>query len=565
MQPFPQPQPDQPRPVSPQPPPPSGGGSGAGRVVVALALLLPALLALYWSYLGPTIWTVRTSFQDVNLVSGTARSVGTSNYSAIGTRAFHDFAFALSFCLLPLLTFLIAAPLLAFAAHLAGQASRWVIRIAFAVPMVVGVASTALAVSWRLDLFDPNGDARRLISDPVTAPGALLGAAWGTTFGLVCGVGVTLYLAALRRREPGRPIWPGLLVVTGLGVIAAPAIAVQEFVFPFVVTNGGPNRSTMTPMLDMFDFGFRILRPGAGAAVSTIVLLVLALLGVVATLVIILSGLRVEFDPTARSADETPVWSSGRSIALILGGLGLIIVMFFAWRGIWPALSRSISGSGGDLPAAASSGTIALNTWGPTLISAIIGVGLAALAGFAIGALRPLGRLSELLLLPFAPWLFVGIGPLALAKWQSAQQAERLNTFFGLIPPVAIAIPALFVFTLFFRGQQRRSQELVAQGVAPGDAFVRTLIPGLPLLALLGGLTWLVQAQDLTWPLLVGSEPDRLTGPVALLLSSEQLAVSSQAPVNLALPATVVVLAALALALAQGFYLDRIAIRAGRR
>ncbi len=529
-------------------------------VVAGLVLTVPALFALYQGYIAPTIWTVRGSFQDVDVLRDGARDVGGRNYEVVGEDALGTFGYALLFGAVPLLVLLVAAPLLAFAAHWAGRAGRWVVQVAFAVPIVVGLAPTVLAAGYFLDRLGPEGGAREAVSDPATAPVVLAGFAGSATFGLVCGLGVTLYLAALRRREPGRSVWPGVLVVAGLCALAVPAVALQTFVFPYVVTGGGPTRATVTPILAMFEYGFRNLQPGIGAAVSTVVLVPLAVLGIAAAVLVIVSGLRVEFDPVARD-DESRGASGGRPVALALMGAGLIVVPFLAWLGIWPMLSRSVAGSGGEQVPAELAGTILVNTWLTTLISAVGGVAVAALGGFAIGMLRPFGRYSEVLLLPFAPWLFAGVGPLAIANWYDARQAEQLDTFAGLIPPVTIVIPALFLFTLFFKGQERRRREVTGADGGMG----RAVLPVLPMVAVVGGITWVVQAQDLLWPLLVSGEPDRFTGPLALMNAMRQFAVSGEAPVGVAFPVWIVVIAGLAFAVAQVLYVDRLAVRAGRR
>ncbi|MEV5413404.1 hypothetical protein AB0K60_31800 [Thermopolyspora sp. NPDC052614] len=527
-------------------------------VVVGLVLTVPALLALYRGYIGPTFWTVRSGFQDVDVLSGRIRDVGGRNYQVIGEDVLDTFGRALLFGVGPLLAFLVVAPLLALAAHWAGRAGRWVVRVAFAVPMVLGLAPATLAAGYFLDRLRPEDSAREAISNPATAPVLLIGFAGAATFGLVCGLGVTLFLAALRRREAGPPVWPGALVVAGLGVIAVLAAVLQTFVFPYVVTDGGPGHATTTPMLAIFDYGFRDLRFGTAAAAATVVLVPLALLGVAAAVLVIVSGLRVEFDPVARD-DGPRGGSGGKGVVLALVGAGLVVVPFVAWIGIWPALSRIVGGSGAEQVPAESLGTIFANTWLPTLLSATGGVVVAALAGFAIGMLRPFGRYSEALLLPFAPWLFVGIGPLAIAHWYDAQRAEQLNSFAGLIPPVPVVIPALFVFTLFFKGQERRLREAGGAG-----GLGRAVLPVLPMVAVIGGVTWVVQAQDLLWPLLVSSDPDKYTGPLVLVNVIRQFVVADGGPIGVAFPIWAVVIAGVALAVAQVLYVDRLAIRAGR-
>jgi ABC-type sugar transport system permease subunit len=558
-------QPTQSAPIPPTPPGLPGPTTPARSpvaVVIGLLLVLPAFIALIVSYVVPTIWTITTSFQKRNPLQDSGEPVGADNYSAIAESLGSRIGYSLAFAAFPLLTFLIAAPLLAFAAHKSGLVGRWVVRIALAVPMVC-IAPVAIAATFLLETATAGGRESPL-TNINTAPFALLGWAWVGTFGLVCGVGVTLFLAALRRRDNQGSVWPGLIIVAGLGVIAAPALALQTFVFPYVITRGGPARSTMTSMLDMFEFGFQRLEFGVSAAHSTIVLVILGVLGLLAALLVILTGLRMEFDSVRRSADDPPGWPNGRVLAMVLGAILLVVVLWFTWNGLGPTLSRVISRSGGETIAITSSTRLAVNTWLPPLISSVTAVGLAALAGFAIGALRPLGRHSELLLLLFAPWLFVGIGPLAVAKWNTAQQTELVNTFVGLIPPVAIAIPALFVFTLLFKGQARRQQELVAGGVPVRESYMRTLLPTLPMIVLVGGFSWLFQAQDLTWPLLVASDRDYFNGSLTLLMALQQAA-TADAPVFLALPIAVVLIGAVVLAVAQVLYLDRLAIRAGRR
>jgi hypothetical protein len=226
------------------------------------------------------------------------------------------------------------------------------------------------------------------------------------------------------------------------------------------------------------------MRVGTGAAQASILLAVLAVLGVAAWLLIFLTGLRVEVVPKA--SDRSAGWGVATGLVLLVA-LGMVAV------GLWPWLAHSVFG-GGTAPDGPSTGRVYTNTWVPPLVSTVVGVGVAAVGGFAIGALRPLGRSSGLLLLPFAPWLFVGIAPLSVAHYRSADELGRLNTFLGLIPPVWVVVPALFLF----RGLADRS------GGRLGD----TLRPALPMLGLVIGATWLVQAQDVTWSLLAAVNPD---------------------------------------------------------
>lgn len=232
--------------------------------------------------------------------------------------------------------------------------------------------------------------------------------------------------------------------------------------------------------------------------------------------------------------------------ALVGTGVGLVVVLVIALVGLWPWLSRAgQSAEGLRIP----TGTILANTWLPPLLAAILAIVPAALAGFGIGALRPLGRYSELLLLPFAPFLFVGAGPLAIARFEDLQDAKLLDTFVALIPQGWISIPALVIFTLFFRGQQPRLG----------------ILPSLPLIGLVGLATWVVGAQDVLWPRLVASDQEHWTGPLTLMSQTFQFANRPDTyAFGLVLPLAVVVVLVVLVGLLQLTYLDRLTIRIGR-
>jgi hypothetical protein len=294
----------------------------------------------------------------------------------------------------------------------------------------------------------------------------------------------------------------------------------------------------------------------AGAAVSTLLLAVLFVLGAGVTLLVVRSGLRLEFDRGYRSADRPPGWPAGRALGAAIGGVAVVVVLAVTLYGLGPLLGH-VFGDRAAAPPRTSLGQIAANTWLPPLLSALVGVVAAGLAAFGIGALRPLGRHSEWLLLPFGLFLFVGIGPLATSAFAAARDAGALNSFLGLVPPTRLAIPALFVLTLLFRGQALRAE-------AAQRSPARHLLPALPMVALAFLVTWVVQAQALLWPLLTAQDAAHDTGPLAVLRSVTDAGYTGGRPsFEPALtPLIVVVLFLLALT-AQLGYLDRIALRVG--
>lgn len=521
------------------------------RTLVGLLLMLPAGLALLIGYVWPSVRTGWNSLRSGTML-GDGEFVGLENYSTVlgegGPGA--AFGFALSLAGAPLLVLLVVAPLLAWAAHHAGRPVRLVVRLALTVPMVC-FAPAALAIGWRLDRFDSEA-----------APGTVRAAVWLSLFGLLCGLGVMLYLAALRRRPDGSPApWAAVGAVAGLLAVTVVAVALQAFTYPLAVTGGGPGRETATPLLDTYTVGLSNIRLGAGSAQAMLVLIPVMALGVGAALLLILTRFRIEIDPstttTPRAADERPPREPVRVVALVGALLGLVAVLAVTVYGLWPWLSRL--GALGEIGAADAASMVAW-TWLPPVVSTVIGVGLAAAAGFGIGALRPLGRRSELLLLPFAPWLFIGVGPLVLVKFQSAAfgPIERLDNALGMIPPVWLTVPALFLFTVLFRGL---AQQPAAAGAVAGG-YGRMWVRALPMVALAGGATWLVQSQSLLWSTIAVWER---TAPAWVVSSASQFVAHRDAfGFGLVLPVPLIVLLAAGLAAAQLLYLDRAAIRVGR-
>jgi ABC-type sugar transport system permease subunit len=517
--------------------------SGGAVRMIGAVLLLPALLAWVWSYLLPTITTVVRSFQRYNGLAP-AQPAGTRNY----TSAF-DFGFAVGFGLrlivVPLVAGLLVAPLLAVFAHRGGTAARRVTLAVTAVPLVC-YAPVALATGWRARRLAPVG-----YGEPGAARGMLTSVVGWTSVGLVVAVGTTLALAAMRGRRPQVAV-PAVGAVVGLGVVAA---GLQLFTAPETLTAGGPLRSTMTPLLGIVHTGFQRYQLGAAAAWSTSLLAILAVLGIAAVAVLLAVRARVEYAPaggTARTRNPVPLVVTA---ALLLGLLAVVGYALTPWL-------RSMFG-GLPLPKNDSTSRILVFTWLPPLVSALVGVFVALLGGIGIGALRPLGTRSELLLLIFAPWLFVGTGPLAVADFERAKDWHQLDTFLGLIPPTWLSIPALVVFTLLFRG-------LSGQWRSAGggyDQLLRTV--ALPALPMLGGamlLSWLAGAQQHLWPWLIASSPERGTaGVVAVQQMRTYTAYPDQhsSAVGLVYPLPLLVLFVVAFVALGIWYLHRLAIQVG--
>jgi hypothetical protein len=479
--------------------------------------------------------TIADSFQRKRpFGDAPAESVGFDNYDAVLQGTFgSQLGLVLLMLLLPLFTLLVLGPLVAWLAHRSGTAGRRVTRMVL-VPLLVIFTPVGVAVAWLVaQVGEQPSDSPRLT------------VAWQTgliLFGALLAVSVTVFLAVLRRRADERRAWSAGIIVGALLGLAAIAYGLQTFDVPSVLTRGG--RDTATPLYDAFRMYFAQLKLGEAAAALTLICVPIGVVGIVAVLLVAVSGLRVRWTPGAGRPT-----SAGPLVATVLALVGCLALAGYA---LWPWLQSY----DGPTPRGLSAGTVALNTWLPPLISAVVGVAVAALAGFGIGALRPLGRASELLLLPFAPWLFITPAVQAFLAFEPMRDADALNTMLATIPPVWVNIPALVLFTVLFRGLGRPWRT----GTASLGGSV--LLPALPMVLVAVVATWLINAQSLAWPLVFYVEPDNFPGPVAVYAAVQNMRIGDP-PVSLALPIAAIIAFALLVAALQWWYMDRLSIRAG--
>ncbi|QSB14667.1 hypothetical protein JQS43_24935 [Natronosporangium hydrolyticum] len=519
--------------------------------LLGLVLLAPSLIMLVVGYVLPSVATLREGLGQ----PGAFDRLRSVDY-------FATYGFAGSVLVWPVVTVTGVALVVAYFANRAGWFARWLVRLTLVLPMVA-LAPTAFALGWRLDRVDP---------DAGTAEALVRSAVGFTMFGLLVGVGVTLYLATLRHRAQTRP-GAATVVVALLAGLTTVAVGLQLYSYPTVL--GSDPESAATPLVTVVELGFRQGDLAAGAAAAAVLLAALAVLGLVTVLLAIVTGLRIQISPVRREDVPEPgarrrpaaagtfhgTKAAARHPEAVLGAiLSLAVVLAVTLYGLWPWLSRLLQFRSAD-----QTGQLLLNTWLPPLIGAVIGMVVAALAGFAIGALRPLGRFSPALLLLFAPWLFVGNGVLSIAEYQRLSDAGGADGFWSLVPPGWVVVPAVVVFTLLFRGQEPRWRELRQAGTGLGAATVRALIgPAMPMFWLVGAVTWLVQAQSLIWNQ-VTAAPDQQSGPLAALRHQQELAAAQAEPaIGLVLPFVVILAFAGGLALLQLTYLDRLTIRVGR-
>jgi ABC-type glycerol-3-phosphate transport system permease component len=213
-------------------------------------------------------------------------------------------------------------------------------------------------------------------------------------------------------------------------------------------------------------------------------------------------------------------------------------------------------------------GRIWLNTLVPPLISVLLQVVTAYVGALGIGALRPLKRWSELLLLPFSPWLFVTTAPLSVTFFLVWKNSGLLDTMWGLIPPIVFSVPMLFILTMFFKGQVPKARAARSTGQAWGGAILKELVlPSLPLVVLLACLSLLFSMQDLMWQVVVARSPENSPANVVMLRSAVVFAANDWPTVMagvvlFGLPPFLLFFPVLGLL--QALYLDRLALVGGK-
>jgi hypothetical protein len=433
-------------------------------------------------------------------------------------------------------------------ARRAGRPARLTVRAALALPLVA-LAPTAMAVLWR-DRHRPDQPEDQL------APAF---AQWdarvvlATTLGaFVAAVGVTCYLAAMGRAGSGRRSRSPVFAVGALLAIATLGFAAQQYVFVQVVQNNpfhAIDNFESTPMVGI------VARGSASNALFALTLLaLLAALGIGAALVVLRLRLRLEVRPAAEPADgPVPARPAPAVAAVLLAAALLVLFLVPAWPWLSTLLADPL-----QAPRRFPAHVVVFVTWTVPLLTSIVQVAVAALAGFAIGAVRPLGRRSELLLLVFAPWLLVS-NALAAMPWVDPGEPPGRRILDYALPPTWVSIPALFLFAVLFRGQAMRWRRMRASD--PRRPFLRTVVvPVLPMVSVALVLVWLLQAQDLALPTMVDAGSGRVAN-AQWLLGDTPLTDLRGVPASYPL-AVLAVLTAVVLAL-QLWFLDRVSVRTG--
>lgn len=480
-------------------------------------LFVPALLYGLMMLLWPTLQTLSTSFQKVSMFDEGVW-VGLENYQALlGNPQFvQAFGFTALLIGMRLLILVVVLPLLIWAfrqiSRRGGSALLWL----FGLPLAL-FSPTALAIAWRVRLAEAGNIT---LASPNTARLALVGIDALLTFGIVLGLGAVCAYLLSQRQPGGRMRKSPALVTLCCGVFAVIALGLQSLSFSMLLTGGGPQNATQTLALLSHKFSFQLMDFGASATLNTILILIVAVLGVLATILLISN--EVQIAPS--SSREEPLSGVGQIVAAMVLAL-LLLICLFGLGPLWNAM-RSTSGllalfGVPNSPSELLTTEDVLRTWSlslvPSLLSVlVVQVPFTYLTALAIGLLRPLGRRSEWLLLLLAPWLFMTEFPLTPTFFEQYRMLGLLNSLVVILPPFLLCIPGVFVLTLFFKGYAPRWR--AARQQQEPYAFLRlVLFPSLPLVVLLGVGLLIVQSRVFYWPLVMINSPDMAVGSVQLM------------------------------------------------
>ncbi|SEG91992.1 multiple sugar transport system permease protein/raffinose/stachyose/melibiose transport system permease protein [Nonomuraea solani] len=280
-------------------------GAKVRRGRVGLLYVLPFFVSFVLFLLWPTVYGIWMSFTDRDLAAGTEpKMVGFANYAEALTdpMVWTTFGNTVLFTVLTTVPLILLALVAALLVNL-GLPGQWVWRMSFFLPYLL--ASTVVSLIWKW-LYNPElglvnsfvalfgVEAQKWLQDPDTAMVAIaLTTTWWTL-----GFNFLLYLAALQNIPAtvyeaasidGAGKWrqlfsitlPLLRNTTMLILVLQILASLKVFDQIYQMSGGGPDDSTRSVLMYVFDTGFTGYRLGYASAISYVffaIILVLSLL-----------------------------------------------------------------------------------------------------------------------------------------------------------------------------------------------------------------------------------------------------------------------------------------------
>lgn len=473
------------------------------RALFGLLMLLPACGLCSMNVLGLTVGTLTNSLQSNPARGDDSEFVGAENFERLAEIRIFTSAVEFTSQLL-FVRVLVAAVfpiLLSIGVYQLGKRSRRAVQLLFTLPMAFFAPALLAFWSRRMDwMWD--GESTETTILLIEALIMLI---------VSCAAGLLVYSAILRRYEADEKGWraalPSLIAIWLISQFAVAAYALQAAPpLGFLFRSGAITFSQFVIETT------RIFNLDVGFAASAFILFPVAVLGVLATLIVVLFRLQLEHASTAEN-NERP----GNRLFGILGwvvtALGAFSVIFILFAPYLLSLLDILSGAGESYARSVTFGTIWLNSiLPPLLVVFFVQLPVAYVGALAIGAVRPFGRWSEWLLLLFSPWLFATSMPFILQRMLDLGDADARDIFSALIPPLLISVPMLVVLTMFFKGHEPKWRQARAEGMPAMRAFFKTLfLPSLPLAG------FLAATQDLVHSLTVVFSPEQYNAASAII------------------------------------------------
>jgi hypothetical protein len=543
---------------------PRASGPSAAQIALGLALVVPAVFIGFVAQALPALKTIAMSLTKTSFLGG-ASFIGMRNFSELAGPGGIAPAFGYSFVqgLLRSLCCVVPCLLIGWGAAGLPKLLRKILRCGSMLPL--GMAAPALAgMAWATLANPVFGVLGRVISgaDPAQAIPIARIMDLLSWFGLSLGLCTSLAMSAAAGRDEGSGkdrLLPRFVLLGLVLSLAACALAPQAIEDHLAFPLTGFDPQGITPAMAAYRQGFMMMKMGSAAATSTLVLLQAGLFGILACLVLVLGRFRLSLGRAEKAA------SAGRArpatiAAFAACALGLVLVILPV------ALLGGSAGQSMSIPrflGALNAGPALFYTVFPALTTVLfIQLPFAFLAALGIGALRPLGKHSELILFLFAPFLFVAFAPLSFQHFLDARSLRALDGMLFRIIPHMSCVPMIFVLTLFFKGQRPLYDSCADKGFS---SFARSFIlPSLPLAGLLGLLSFGYLCGENLTAMVILQNQRTFTFGLNLMRLSGSYAAGNQATGIAFLSWMGAALAFLAFLPFQAFYLDKLELGSGK-
>ncbi|MBV8969731.1 MAG: hypothetical protein JO331_11825, partial [Verrucomicrobia bacterium] len=295
------------------------------------------------------------------------------------------------------------------------------------------------------------------------------------------------------------------------------------------------------------------------ARIGAILLFLVGVLGVAAGILLVATNFRLDFHRFGAVKTSVGSWLAIVFGVFVFAILLVIVAIFFTGFFSYASkfaqgFSADIGGATGFGPLISAVGNLAIPVLGWLIISLFV----TYLAAFGIGALRPFGRYSEWLLLPFFPYLFLSVVTLLPIFLHRISQLHLFSNPVALLYPLLVPVLQLVFLTFFFKGQVYRRS-----GETPRPSFgLAVLLPSIPVALTFGIASALIAMRDSCWYL---STFTNAKTPVTLFYEGwETNSVYSLCYYPLAVSIAALVFLFPVFALLQIFVVDRLRIRVGR-